>query len=66
MKKFRDKIDMENNDVTQQNTEKRKRVFSAIKPTGNPTLGNYLGAMQYWGGMSDEYDCLFRSRTCTP
>jgi len=50
---------MENNDVTQQNTEKRKRVFSAIKPTGNPTLGNYLGAMQYWGGMSDEYDCLF-------
>lgn len=50
---------MENNDVTQQNTEKRKRVFSAIKPTGNPTLGNYLGTMQYWGGMSDEYDCLF-------
>lgn len=39
--------------------EKKKRVFSAIKPTGNPTLGNYLGAMQYWGGMADEYDCLF-------
>lgn len=39
--------------------QKRKRVFSAIKPTGNPTLGNYLGAMQYWGGMADEYDCLF-------
>ena len=39
--------------------EKKKRVFSAIKPTGNPTLGNYLGTMQYWGGMADEYDCLF-------
>ena len=26
--------------------EKKKRVFSAIKPTGNPTLGNYLGTMQ--------------------
>ncbi len=39
--------------------EKRKRVFSAVKPTGNPTLGNYLGPMQHWGGMSDEYDCLF-------
>ena len=40
-------------------TENKKRVFSAIKPTGNPTLGNYLGAMKYWGRMSDEYDCLF-------
>lgn len=49
---------MDNNCV-QNNTEKRKRVFSAIKPTGNPTLGNYLGAMKYWGGMADEYDCLF-------
>lgn len=39
--------------------EKRKRVFSAIKPTGNPTLGNYLGAMQYWGRMADDNDCLF-------
>ncbi len=39
--------------------EKRKRVFSAVKPTGNPTLGNYLGAMKYWGRMSDEYDCLY-------
>lgn len=48
---------MEN--INEQPAEKRKRVFSAIKPTGNPTLGNYLGAMQYWGGMSDEYDCLF-------
>ncbi|MCH5161208.1 MAG: tryptophan--tRNA ligase [Clostridiales bacterium] len=40
-------------------TENKKRVFSAIKPTGNPTLGNYLGAMKYWGGMADEYDCLY-------
>lgn len=42
-----------------QQTEKRKRCFSAIKPTGNPTLGNYLGAMKYWGGMHNDYDCLF-------
>lgn len=40
-------------------TERRKRVFSAIKPTGNPTLGNYLGAMRYWGGMADEQDSLY-------
>ncbi len=44
----------------QGNTDvRKKRVFSAIKPTGNPTLGNYLGAMKYWGRMSDEFDCLF-------
>lgn len=46
-------------DNSVQPTERRKRVFSAIKPTGNPTLGNYLGAMRYWGGMSDEFDCLY-------
>lgn len=40
-------------------SESKKRIFSAVKPTGNPTLGNYLGAMRHWGGMSDEYDCLF-------
>ena len=44
---------------TQQVQERRKRVFSAIKPTGNPTLGNYLGAMKYWGGMGENYDSLF-------
>lgn len=44
---------------TKQDIEKRKRVFSAIKPTGNPHLGNYLGAMKYWGGMSKNYDCLY-------
>lgn len=43
----------------EQQSERRKRVFSAIKPTGNPTIGNYLGPMQHWGKMSDEYDCLF-------
>lgn len=48
---------MEN--INENNAERRKRVFSAIKPTGNPTLGNYLGAMQYWGRMSDEYDCIY-------
>ncbi|MER5772574.1 tryptophan--tRNA ligase [Streptomyces sp. NPDC001985] len=24
------------------------RIFSGIKPTGHPTLGNYLGAMRQW------------------
>lgn len=29
-----------------------KRVISGIKPTGDVTLGNYLGAMKRWGEMS--------------
>ncbi len=29
-----------------------KRVVSGIKPTGDLTLGNYLGAMRRWGEMS--------------
>jgi tryptophanyl-tRNA synthetase len=29
-----------------------KRVVSGIKPTGDVTLGNYLGAMKRWGEMS--------------
>lgn len=45
--------------MTENKSENKKRVFSAIKPTGNPTIGNYVGAMQHWGGMSDEFDCLF-------
>ncbi len=50
---------MENQTLQQNTPEKRKRVFSAIKPTGNPTLGNYLGAMKYWGKMHEEFDCFF-------
>lgn len=45
--------------LTNDTSEHKKRVFSAIKPTGNPTIGNYFGAMRHWSGMSDEFDCLF-------
>ena len=37
----------------------KKRVFSGIQPTGNITIGNYLGAIQNWIKMQDIYDCLF-------
>lgn len=40
-------------------TERRKRVFSAIQPSGMLTLGNYLGALKNWVAMSKDYDCLF-------
>lgn len=31
-----------------------KRVVSGVKPTGELTLGNYLGAMKRWGEMSSD------------
>ena len=30
------------------------RVFSGIQPSGNLTLGNYLGALRRWVAMQDE------------
>jgi tryptophanyl-tRNA synthetase len=34
-------------------------VFSGAQPTGQLTLGNYLGALQNWVAMQEEYNCLF-------
>ncbi|MEG1887393.1 MAG: tryptophan--tRNA ligase [Oscillospiraceae bacterium] len=39
--------------------ENKKRVFSAIQPSGMLTLGNYLGALKNWESMQDEFDCIF-------
>jgi tryptophanyl-tRNA synthetase len=37
----------------------RKRIFSGIQPTGNLTLGNYIGALRNFGILQAEYDCLY-------
>jgi tryptophanyl-tRNA synthetase len=37
----------------------KKRVFSGIQPSGNLHIGNYLGALQQWVAMQDEYDCIY-------
>jgi tryptophanyl-tRNA synthetase len=37
----------------------KKRVFSGIQPSGNLHIGNYLGALQQWVAMQDEYDCFY-------
>jgi tryptophanyl-tRNA synthetase len=39
-------------------TEK-KTVLSAIQPTGNMHLGNYLGAVKNWVDLQDDYKCFF-------
>ena len=35
------------------------RVFSGIKPSGNFTLGNYLGALRHWVSLQDAYDAFY-------
>ncbi len=37
----------------------KKVIFSAVKPTGIPTLGSYAGALKNWVAMQDEYDCIY-------
>ena len=36
--------------------EKMKRSLSGIKPTGNLTLGNYIGALRNFKNYQDEYE----------
>lgn len=38
---------------------KRDRVFSGARPTGRQHLGNYLGAIQNYVALQDEYDCIY-------
>ena len=37
----------------------KKRIFSGIQPTGNLTLGTYIGALRNFSILQDEYDCLY-------
>ena len=37
----------------------KKRVFSGARPTGRQHIGNYLGAIQNYVSLQDEYDCIY-------
>ncbi len=37
----------------------KQRIFSGIQPTGNLTLGNYIGALRNFSALQNEYDCLY-------
>jgi len=41
------------------NSETKKRVFSGIQPSGNLTIGNYLGAIKNWVAEQHKYDNVF-------
>jgi tryptophanyl-tRNA synthetase len=40
--------------------ERKQRILSGIQPTSDSFhLGNYLGALQYWVKLQDDYDALY-------
>lgn len=39
--------------------ENKKVIFSGIQPSGELTLGNYLGAIKNWVKLQEEYECYF-------
>ena len=37
----------------------KKIIFSGIQPSGDLTLGSYMGAIKNWVALSDEYECYY-------
>ena len=37
----------------------KKIIFSGIQPSGDLTLGNYLGAVKNWANLQEEYNCYY-------
>lgn len=46
---------MENTEIT----EKKKTIFSGVQPSGNLTIGNYLGAIRNWTKLQNDYNCIY-------
>jgi tryptophanyl-tRNA synthetase len=40
-------------------SSQRKRVLSGMRSTGRLHLGNYVGALQNWVRMQDQYECFY-------
>ncbi len=39
--------------------EKKKVMLSGIKPSGDLTLGSYLGAIKNWAERAEQFDCFY-------
>ena len=39
--------------------EEKKTLFSAVQPSGTPTIGNYVGAINNFVKLQDEYNCIY-------
>lgn len=42
-----------------ENEAQKKVILSGIQPSGELTLGSYLGAIKNWVALADEYDCYY-------
>ena len=42
-----------------ENEVQKKRILSGIQPSGDLTLGSYMGAIKNWVALSDEYECYY-------
>ncbi len=49
----------EGNTMEEANNQAKKRIFSGIQPSGELTLGSYMGAIKNWVALQDEYDCVY-------
>ena len=46
-------------EIIQETPVAKKRMLSGIKPSGDLTLGSYLGAVKNWAERADQYDCFY-------
>ena len=37
----------------------KKKLFSAVQPSGSVTIGNYIGAIRNFAKLQDEYECIY-------
>ncbi len=47
------------NEKTENTAAAKGRVLSGMRPTGRLHLGNYVGALQNWVGLQNQYECFF-------
>jgi len=39
--------------------DERKRILTGVRPTGSLHLGHYVGALENWIRLQQEYECFF-------
>ena len=39
--------------------EEKRKLFSAVQPSGAVTIGNYIGAIKNFAALQDEFDCIY-------
>ena len=42
-----------------EDTMEKKKLYSAVQPSGDLTIGNYIGAIRNWVDLQSEYDCFY-------